>query len=62
MEKVVTIRSLKDSQNDYAYWLTKTPAERIAAIELLRQHYLAFLKDAPQRLQRVYRIVELSRS
>ena len=60
MEKVVTIRSLKEQRTDYAYWLTKTPAERIAAIELLRQHYLSFFKDAPQRLQRVYRIVDLT--
>ncbi len=57
MEKVVTIRSLKDTDNDFEYWLTKTPSDRIAAVELLRQHYLAFHKDAPQRLQRVYRII-----
>jgi hypothetical protein len=30
----------------------------IAAIELLRQHYLSILKDAPQRLQRVFKIVD----
>ena len=58
MEKVVTKRSLKDQRNDFAFWLTKSPAERIAAIELLRQHYFSFFKDAPQRLQRVYRIVD----
>ena len=58
MEKVVTIRSLKDKQDDFEYWLTKTPAERIAAIELLRQNYTPFLKDAPQRLQRIYRVID----
>jgi len=58
MEKVVTIRSLKDNQTDVAFWKSKTPAERIAAIELLRQHYLSILKDAPQRLQRVFKIVD----
>jgi len=58
VEKVVTKRNLKDSQNDYAYWMTKSPAERISALELLRQHYLSLTKDAPQRLQRVYRIVD----
>lgn len=58
MEKVVAIRSLYDTQNDFTFWLTKTPSERIAALELLREHYLSFTKDAPQRLQRVYRIID----
>jgi hypothetical protein len=58
MEKVVSIRHLKDKQNDYAFWLTKTPAERIEAIEFLRLQYLALNKNAPQRLQRILRIVD----
>lgn len=60
MEKVVSVRSIKDNSNDFTFWLTKTPSDRIAAIELLRQHYLSFIKDAPQRLQRVYRIINKS--
>jgi hypothetical protein len=59
MEKVVTIRSLKDNHLDVAFWKSKTPAERIAAIELLRQHYLSFLKNPPQIVQRVFAIVDL---
>jgi hypothetical protein len=59
MEKVVNIRSIKDNSNDFTFWLTKTPTQRIAALELLRQHYLSFIKDAPQRLQRVYRIIDI---
>jgi len=59
MEKVVTIRSLKDNQNDYAYWLTKTPIERIAAIELLRQHYYPDLKNSSTKLQKIYTVKAL---
>ncbi len=58
MEKVVSVRSIKDKSNDFAFWFSKTPNERIAAIEILRQNYLSFLKDAPQRLQRVYRVID----
>jgi len=58
MEKTVSIRSLKEDQNDYTYWITKTPAERLAAIETLRQLYFILSKDAPERLQRVFRIVD----
>ena len=58
MEKVVSIRPLKENHNDFAYWKSKSPAERVAAIELLRQQYFSFLKEAPQRLQRVYQIID----
>lgn len=56
MEKVLKIISIKDHQNDFAYWSTKSYAERLEAIELLRQHYQVITKDVQPRLQRVLRI------
>jgi hypothetical protein len=58
MEKVVNTHSLREKQNDYLYWKTKSYQERLCAIELLRQQYISFLKDVNPRLQRVCRIID----
>lgn len=45
MDKVVKITSLKEKQTDFAYWITKSPQERLNAIETLRDQYIRFIKD-----------------
>ncbi len=57
MEKVIRIVHLREGSYDLAFWLSKTPQERIAAMEMLRQQYAA-LKGIEPRLQRVCRIAE----
>ena len=57
MQKVLKIISLKDKQSDLAFWLTKSPQERLDAIELLRQQYINFNKNVQSRLQRVCSII-----
>jgi hypothetical protein len=50
--------SMKDPPTDRRYWMSRTPAERFEALELLRQ--LAYGYDpATARLQRVFEITEL---
>lgn len=56
IRKVVCITTNKDQPSDYQYWITRPIAERIDAIEMLRQSYLSFRQDVPPRLQRVYRV------
>ena len=59
MEKVVTIRSLKDKKTDFDYWKSKSETERMAAIETLRQQYFKYKYGNVQpRFQRVCRIVK----
>lgn len=63
MDKVIRIVRLKEQQSDFAYWQTKSPQERLAAIELLRKQYIRFTtKDAEPRLQRVCRVVKQAQS
>lgn len=57
MEKVLKITSLKDPENDYAFWLTKSEKERIEAIEFLRSNYIQFKQDVQPRLQRVCNVI-----
>ena len=56
MEKILKITSVKEKQSDYTYWMTKTPQDRLEAIEFLRQQYIKFKDDIQQGLQRVCRI------
>ena len=59
IEKVVKKRKLSESstKEDLAYWLSRTPEERINAVEILRRQYY----DDPPRLQRVFRVVKQTR-
>jgi hypothetical protein len=51
--------SLESGGNDLKYWLTKTPAERISALEEMRYRYIKFFKNGSDtRLQRVCTIVK----
>ncbi len=59
MEKVVTIKALKEKSSSFEYWQSKSANERLAAIELLRPQYIKFkYKDVQPRLQRVCRIIK----
>lgn len=53
MEKVIKKTSIREKQSDLEYWLTKTPQERLDALEFLRQQYINFNKNVQSRLQRV---------
>ena len=58
IEKVLNIKKLSvaDSNEDYIYWMSKSPQERIEAIEHLRRMYYG---DSA-RLQRAVRIIQRS--
>jgi hypothetical protein len=45
-------------RQDSDYWLTRTAAERIAAVEFLRQQFFAPYDPARDRIQRILRLVE----
>jgi hypothetical protein len=61
IEKVVTKRSWQDFweiKENLAYWISKTPDERISEVERLRRQY----HGSSARLQRFTCIVQRSRS
>jgi len=63
MEKVVRKISLRDKRNyDLEYWLSKTPEERIYAIELLRQQLYENNDGSAPRLQRILKIIKRKQS
>lgn len=61
IERVVRktdLKSFSEVEENLAYWLSKTPEERISAVEHLRKRYYG---DSA-RLQRVARAIERPRS
>ena len=62
IERVVRVTDLHDDSGparDLAFWLSRTPAERIAEVERLRREYFGIPPDGDfPRLQRVARVLE----
>jgi hypothetical protein len=58
---VWTVETLAEQGRDRVYWLSRDPAERLAAIELARQIHYGY-DPSTTRLQRVYSIERLNES
>jgi hypothetical protein len=64
MDPIVNIvKRQNQAQHDLAYWLSRPMAERIAAVEVLRQQFFAQTHPghAEPRLQRVCRVTQRQR-
>ncbi|GAB4496261.1 MAG: hypothetical protein OHK0052_05920 [Anaerolineales bacterium] len=53
----LSISSLHETSDEIAYWLTKAPQERLAAIEIMRQIVYGY-HPSTTRLQRILTIAE----
>jgi hypothetical protein len=61
IKRVVTRRSLRDPssvKDDLEYWLSKSPEERVAAVDYLRGQY----HGGTTRLQRSARVIQRAQS
>lgn len=65
MEKVITrIESNKEPKSNLSYWLSRSAAERISAIQELREQYFQFFNkqneydESRERLRRFYKITQ----
>ena len=58
-KRIVKVTSLDDIEEEKKYWISKTPVERIEAIEINRR--MIYGEDrATSRLQRFFEISELT--
>jgi hypothetical protein len=53
------VDSLSDESDEKAYWKSKSPLERLAALELMRQVIYGY-DPATARLQRVFEVAKLT--
>lgn len=51
----------QERADELAYWLHRTPAQRLEAVDDLRRQWLAMNPHVEQGLQRVCRLVERTR-
>jgi len=58
IKKIVTRVNLSDKKTDAAYWRTQSYAQRLAALEEIRQEYHRWRYGAEPGFQRVYTIVK----
>jgi hypothetical protein len=58
-KKIVTVTSLDDTEEEKNYWISKSPLERIEALEIIRR--MIYGQDrVTSRLQRIFETAELS--
>jgi hypothetical protein len=57
-KSTITVTSLGEEPDDRAFWLSKTPQERLAALELMRAVHYGY-DPASARLQRVLAVAQL---
>ncbi len=57
MALVVNRVRLHEGDSELQYWLSRDPAERIAAVEIIRQRVFGGTDEARQGLQRVCQII-----
>ncbi|MBW1814189.1 MAG: hypothetical protein JRJ39_11135 [Deltaproteobacteria bacterium] len=58
-KKIVKVTSLNDIEEEKEYWISKTPVERIEAVEINRR--MVYGEDrVTSRLQRIFETSELS--
>lgn len=59
MKKVIRKYKLGEEPGELEFWLTKTPKERLIALQILRERYIKIFKNGLRsRLQRVYTVSE----
>jgi hypothetical protein len=58
IDKVITKVRLEEQSSDLSFWFSKTPQERIAALELIRNEYNRGKYGLDVRLQRVCRVIK----
>ncbi len=58
MEKVVRKIKLNEAQSDFVFWQSKSPEERLLALEAIRREYIMWQYGYYPKFQRVLRIVK----
>ena len=56
--KVVKKMHLSDQPTDFAYWQSRSYADRLAALEEIRHEYIRWKYDSEPGFQRVYTVIK----
>jgi hypothetical protein len=56
-----SVGSFNDEPDDLAFWLGKTPGERLAGIEFLRQQFYGY-REGELKMEKFFEVVEFKPS
>ena len=56
-KRIVEFGSLKDEPADVAYWLSRTPEDRLTGVEFLNRQFYSY-EGAEQELRRFFEVAE----
>lgn len=63
MRPVKTIQiGYPNSKENLIYWASKSPEDRVSAVEILRQQWYKINNERPKRLRRILRIIKRAKS
>ena len=57
-KSIVRRGKLSEQGNDFEYWQSRPPIERLAAIEMIRSEFNSWKYGTRSGLQRIYRVVK----
>ena len=58
--KAFSVVSLTDDSGEKAYWLARTPQERLKQVEILRR--INYGSESAARIEKVFEIIDLEQS
>lgn len=58
MKPYKIISASKEVTDDASFWASKTPTERVAAVEVLREQWMKINPECVKEFQRVVRVIE----
>ncbi len=57
IKKTIKISKADETVDTRAYWMKKSPEERVEAVETIREHYYSLLGyDTPPRIKKIIKI------
>ena len=57
IKKTIKISKADETADTVSFWMSKSPEERVEAVETIREHYYSLLGyDAPPRIKKIIKI------
>lgn len=58
IKPVIIISEMDKEKDSRSFWMSKTPAERVEAVETIREHYYSLLGfTEPPRIKKIMKLI-----
>ncbi|MBP7585901.1 MAG: hypothetical protein KBA61_17785 [Spirochaetes bacterium] len=60
IKPIITLSEQKREKDTRSFWMSKTPGERIEAVETIREHYYSMLGyEEPPRIKKIIKLIRI---